>query len=79
MEIFCENPCYCDKLQRLLKEIDTDNMLLEEAKSLDWQVFSHPPLHSGVVGSPGVTLRSPLAISLSFASAFVLSEQLTCS
>ena len=35
VEIFCENPCYCDKLQRLLKEIDTDNMLLEEAKSLD--------------------------------------------
>ena len=48
----------------------------KEAKSLDRQAFSHlPDASRRVSGSPGVTLRSPLAISLSSASAFVLSER----
>ena len=51
-------------------------MLLKEAKPLDWQAFSHlPDASRGWLFIPGVTLRSPLAISLSFASAFVLSER----
>ena len=51
-------------------------MLLKEAKALDYQIFRifQMPL-MGWLFIPGVTLRSPLAISLSFASAFVLSER----
>ena len=51
-------------------------MLLKEAKSLDYQKFSHlSDACQCVVRGPGVTLRSPLAISLCFASAFVPSER----
>ena len=50
--------------------------LLKEAKSLDYQMFRiFQMLAGGWYRGPGVTLRSPLAISLSFASAFVLSER----